>query len=102
MPMRWLPVAWVTAPMARGAANAVIFPEKEKKQMLDELVSRACGREQDRPTFAYFELQLSHMFPTLRNDRAFIQLVIDMLKLERPAYRSLHAYAIADGWPTWT
>jgi hypothetical protein len=70
-------------------------------KLLDELVSRACGREQDRPTFAYFELQLSHLFPTLRNDRAFIQLVIDTLKLERPAYRSLHAYAITHGWPTW-
>ena len=31
MPMRWLPEAAVTAPMASGAANAVILPEKEKK-----------------------------------------------------------------------
>ena len=31
MPRRWLPLAWVTAPMASGAANAVILPEKEKK-----------------------------------------------------------------------
>ena len=71
-------------------------------KLLDELVSRAGGREQDRPTFAYFELQLGHVFPTLHNDRSFIQLVIDTLKLERPAYRGLHAYAIAHGWPTWT
>ena len=31
IPIRWLPVACVTAPMASGAANAVIFPENEKK-----------------------------------------------------------------------
>src|SRR3990170_1318589 len=31
MPRRWLPVAAVTTPMASGAANAVILPEKEKK-----------------------------------------------------------------------
>ena len=31
MPRRWLPVAAVTAPMASGAAKALILPEKEKK-----------------------------------------------------------------------
>ena len=71
-------------------------------KVLDDLVSRASGREQDRPTFGYFELQLGHVFPTLRNDRAFIQLLIDTLKVDRPAYRGLYAYAIAHGWPTWT
>ena len=71
-------------------------------KLLDDLVARADGREQDRPTFGYLELQLGHIFPALRNDRGFIQIVLDTLKLERPAYRSLYAYAIAQGWPTWT
>jgi hypothetical protein len=35
----------------------------------------------------------------VRNDRAFIQLLLDTLKLERPAYCDLHACAIVHGWP---
>jgi len=68
--------------------------------LVDDLVTRARGREQDRPTFAYFEMQLAQMFPALRGDRAFTRLLIDTLKLERPAYRELHAYAVAHNWPT--
>jgi acetyl-CoA carboxylase alpha subunit len=68
--------------------------------LLDDLVTRARGREQDRPTFAYFEMQLGQIFPKLRGDREFSRLLVDILKLERPAYRELHAYAAAHGWPT--
>ncbi len=67
--------------------------------LLDNLVARAGGGEQDRPTFAYFEMQLDQIFPKLRGDRAFTRLLIDTLRLERPAYRELHAYALAQGWP---
>ena len=70
-------------------------------KLLDDLVLRARGSEQDQPTFGYFVLQLDRVFPALRNDRGFIQILIDTLKLERPAYRKLYAYAIANGWPTW-
>jgi hypothetical protein len=68
--------------------------------LLDDLVIRARGREQDRPTFAYFEMQLAKIFPALRGDGAFTRLLIDTMKLERPAYRELHAYASAHGWPS--
>ena len=68
--------------------------------MLDNMVTRAGGREQERPRFADFEMQIDRLFPTLRGDRAFTRLIIDTLKLERPVYRELHAYAIAHGWPT--
>jgi hypothetical protein len=68
--------------------------------LVDDLVTRARGREQDRPTFAYFEMQLGQIFPALRGDRAFTRLLIDTLKLERPAYRELHAYAVTHNWPT--
>ena len=47
MPRRWLPVACVTAPMASGAAKAVILPEKEKKPKNSVvLLGRAEAREQ--------------------------------------------------------
>jgi hypothetical protein len=67
--------------------------------LVDDLVTRARGREQDRPTFAYFEMQLARCSDA-RGDRAFTRLLIDTLKLERPAYRELHAYAVAHNWPT--
>jgi hypothetical protein len=69
-------------------------------KLLDDLVTRARGREQDRPTFAYFEMQLDQIFPKLRGNREFSTLLIDTLKLERPAYRELHTYATTQGWPT--
>jgi hypothetical protein len=76
--------------------------EQECYKLLDELIARAAGREQDRPTFAYFKMRLDQIFPALRGDRAFTQLVIDTLKLERPAYRRLYAYAADKQWPTWS
>jgi hypothetical protein len=71
-------------------------------KLLDDLVTRSRGREQDRPTFAYFEMQLGHIFPALRNDRDFTRLVIDTLKIDRAAYRELSSYCSACGWPSWT
>ena len=40
--------------------------------------------------------------PPRRKSRGFTQLVIDTLKLERPAYRQLYAYAAEQQWPTWS
>ena len=71
-------------------------------KLLDELVNRARGREQDRPTFAYFQMQLENIFPSLRNDREFTRLVIETLKIERAAYRELSSYCAVSGWPAWT
>jgi hypothetical protein len=70
-------------------------------KLLDDLVVRARGREQDRPTFGFFEMQLSEIFPEHRHNREFTQLLIETLKLERPAYRELHDYTAALGWPSW-
>jgi hypothetical protein len=70
--------------------------------LLEDLVVRARGREQDRPTFGYFLMKVEDIFPSLRGDREFVEIVIDTLKVERPAYRELHAYMVANGWPTWT
>ena len=75
--------------------------EQEFYRLLDELVVRARGREQDRPTFAYFQMRLEQIFPALRHDREFIQLVIDTLKVDRAAYRELYAYTVDHHWPTW-
>lgn len=68
-------------------------------KLLDDLVVRAKGREQDRPTFAYFQMRLEQIFPALRHDREFTQLVIDTLKVDRIAYREFHAYTVDHRWP---
>jgi acetyl-CoA carboxylase alpha subunit len=70
-------------------------------KLLDDVASRAKGRDQDRPTFGYFATQLGVIFPSLRGDRVFVELVIDTLQVERPAYRDLHAYVSGQGWPLW-
>ena len=70
--------------------------------MLDDLAARAVGDdENDRPSFAYFELKMNEIFPALRDNREFVGLVLDTLKLDRPAYRELQRYTAANGWPAW-
>ena len=74
--------------------------EEEFYKMVDDLVVRAKGREQDRPTFAYFKMRVDQIFPAFRNDRDFIQLVLDTLKVERVAYREFYAYTVDQHWPS--
>ena len=74
--------------------------EREFYALLDDLVVRAKGREQDRPTLAYFQMRLDQIFPALRHDRDFMRLVIDTLKVDRIAYREFYAYTVAQNWPT--
>jgi hypothetical protein len=78
--------------------GATATQERAFYSLLDDLAGRAKGRENDRPTFAYFEMKLGDIFPSLRQDRQFVRLVIDTLKLERPAYRELHGYMAAHDW----
>jgi hypothetical protein len=75
--------------------------ERAFYRLLDDLAARAKGRERDRPTFSYFSMEMDEIFPALRGNREFVALVIDTLKVERPAYRELHAYMAAHKWPAW-
>jgi hypothetical protein len=45
--------------------------------------------------------RLGEIFPNLRGDRQFVQLLIDTLRVERPAYRDLYAYMDSHHWPVW-
>lgn len=65
--------------------------------LLDDLATRAKGSDSNRPTFAYFQMKVTEIFPSLRGDREFLELLLDTLKLERCAYRELHAYMTAPG-----
>ena len=73
--------------------------EQALYRLLDTLTDRMRGLERDRPSFAFFEMRVDEIFPELRGDREFLQLVIDTLKVERSAYRALHGFMTAQGWP---
>jgi len=76
--------------------------EQQMLKLLDELVERCRGPERGRPSRAHFELHVGEILPTLRGNRDFLQLLMDTLKVERPAYRELHAYMCAHGWTAQT
>ncbi len=66
-------------------------------RLLDNLAVRTKGTERERPTQAYFQMQFAEIFPR-QEDRSFMDLVVDTLKLEQPLYRELYAYMTAQGW----
>jgi len=45
-------------------------------------------------------MHVGEILPALRGNREFLQLLMDTLKVERPAYRELHEYMAAHGWHT--
>jgi hypothetical protein len=69
---------------------------------LDEVARRAEQGGMYAPSFAGFVNDLVERLPGARGDREFISLLLDMLNLDRPAYKRLHEYASAQGWPQWT
>jgi hypothetical protein len=75
--------------------------EQALYNLLDELLAASRGPKPRQPTFSYFRMQLAEIFPALRADRAFVQTLIDTMKVDRPAYRELHAFMEAHGWPKW-
>jgi hypothetical protein len=72
--------------------------EQELLKFLDELVDRSRGPHRGRPSRAHFEMHVGEILPSLRGNREFLQLLMDTLKVERPAYRELHEYMTAQGW----
>jgi len=75
--------------------------EQALYRLLDELVERARGPKYREPTFGSFIQRLGEIFPDLRGDRQFVQLLIDTLRVERPAYRDLHRFMVSHRWPVW-
>lgn len=82
--------------------SATKTQEQAFYRLLDTLAGRTAGAARDRPSFAFFEMQINEIFPHLRGDREFVQLLIDTLRVERPAYRALHQYMVANHWPSWS
>ena len=66
--------------------------------LLDDVAKRAEQGGMYAPSFAGFQNEIDMTFPTVRGDRQFVALLVETLKLDRPAYQKLHAYATAHGW----
>ena len=69
--------------------------------LLDDLAKRAEQGGLVAPSFGGFIGQLYARFPSIRENREFVSLLLDTLKVDRPAYQKLHAYLSAHGWPQW-
>ena len=78
--------------------GATVSQQQAFYQLLDEMVLRSRGPGDDQPTVTYFRSQLEHIFHSMREDAAFLDLLSDTLKIDRPIYRELHAYMVAAGW----
>jgi hypothetical protein len=69
--------------------------------MLDDAAKRAEQGGMYAPSFGGFVNQLWERFPGVRSNREFVSLLLDTLKLERPAYQKFHDYIVEAGWPQW-
>ena len=92
-----------TRPLARllefyGAAES---KQQDLYRLLDELVEDFRRPEHRQPAFGAFRTRLGGIFPELRGDRDFTQMLIDTLKIERPAYRELYRCMVDRHWPVW-
>src|SRR5262245_46481233 len=86
----------LSALLARyGASEA---EEHAVHALLDDVLKRADTGGIYSPSFAGFANDLVRLFPGAKEDREFVALLIDTLKVDRPAYQRLHAYATAQGW----
>ena len=75
--------------------------EQALYRYLDEMVEKIRGPQHTHPTFSAFQVRIGGLFPQLRGDRQFMQLLIDTLKVERPAYAELYRYMQQHHWPVW-
>ena len=69
--------------------------------LLDDLSRRVEAGGIAKPAFAGFMMDLARCFPAIRNDREFVALLLDTLKVERPSYQKLHEYNTVERWPQW-
>jgi hypothetical protein len=75
--------------------------EQALYRYLDEMVEKFRGPQHGHPSFSAFQVRIWGLFPQLRGDRQFMQLLIDTLKVERPAYAELYRFMNERHWPVW-
>src|SRR5215471_1341228 len=70
--------------------------------LLDHTVKRAEQGSIYAPSFGGFVTELFIRFPGVRDNREFVGMLLDTLKIDRPAYQKLHAFVTSQGWPQWS
>ena len=70
--------------------------------LLDDVARRVEQGGMYAPSFGGFVNELVERLPSVRGDRKFVAVLLDTLQVDRPAYRRLHAYTSAQGWPHWS
>ena len=90
----------VSALLERSGATEA--EDRAVHALLDDLVARVEQGGVHAPSFGGFVHVLEQRFPAVRGDRQLVALLLDTLQLDRPAYRKLHAYVTAQGWPQGT
>src|SRR5262245_17203115 len=70
--------------------------------LLDHMAKRAEQGGMYAPSFGGFVKELFVAFPSVRDDREFVGLLLDTLRIDRPAYQKLHAFIASQGWPRWS
>jgi hypothetical protein len=70
--------------------------------LLDDVVKRVQAGGFYTPSFTGFLSDLVKVCPAARGDREFVVLLLETLKIDRPAYQQLHAFVSAQAWPQWT
>ena len=89
----------LSALLARYGASEM--QDRAVHALLDDVIKRIEAGGMYAPAFSGFLSDLVNRFPAAKNDRVFVTLFLDTLKVERPAYQKLHSYAAAQGWPQW-
>jgi hypothetical protein len=77
-----------------GATEAVT---RAVHELLDDVANRAAIGGREAPSYAAFQDRLFERFPSMRGNRQFISLLIETLKVDRPAYQKLYQYVV-DQW----
>ena len=89
----------LSALLARcGASEA---EDRAVHALLDDVIKRVEAGGIYTPAFSGFLRDLEARFPAVKGDRELVSLLLDTLKVERPAYRKLHAFVCVQGWPHW-
>ena len=89
----------LSALLARfGASEA---EDRAVHALLDDVMKRVEAGGIYTPAFSGFLSDLVKRFPAVRGDREFVSLLLDTLKIERPAYQRLHVFVTVQGWPHW-
>jgi|1185.fasta_scaffold614968_1 hypothetical protein len=69
--------------------------------LLDDVLKRVQAGGFYTPSFAGFHRDLVKICPAAKDDRQFVELLLDTLKMDRPAYQQLHGFVTAQRWPDW-